>query len=714
MANLSKTHKRGKKLDRQFRIRKVIFLSLILLVSTLLLNLDVPRVFAEVSISELSPSQGFVGTVVSITGTINTANGSYKIFFDGEEVDSGNATQNQVSATFTILNSTFGNHPVTLQDVSTGENGTADFAVKTKYTIKALTPAHPRQLQEGNMLTVLGIITGGNATVFKNVTITVEDPANVTYSSNLTIHTVENGYGEANKTYALSFDANAHTFYVGLYNMSLKDFDETLAMGNFTIGLTDAMEYNRFQTVNVQAMNYTANDILKITITHNDKTVFESPAKNATDPGGKIMANWTIPANATLGLYTVDVENTTAPLKAEKPVPDSQTFTIVSKSFACEVKAFNLDNEPVKGTSIEAKNMTSIAATNTTDKRGIAVFYLGATNYTFTAFLNNSKVGAISDVSLAGNLTGASALNINCSLAHIKVAVNDAEDNLLPFVVIGANFTYTTRTNATISTTVSTETNLTGIGILRNLFINTNYTVKASRYSQTFDTTTMNLTFTSWFNTTCPTRELVIRVLDRNSLPMRDVQVKVYDWGVGFSGLVGEGITSTSGEIAFNFTFGKYTVTVYKNNILLNKTVTLLANQPTDFTVHCKLYNLTLDVNVLDYFGQKIANANVTIEREGTTYLSLNTAGDGVAEFRQLIGGNYTIFVYIDGKPYEITKLYLQEPKIVNVKIDGIVSIGGLITETSYFATAVLILLLSIVFVLAFFYRRLKLGQKRE
>lgn len=697
-------------MHKKLRKEKIVTFSIILLMLTFFTALPIPRVSAVVSINQLSPAEGPVGTVASVTGQISTENGSYIIFFGDEQIKSGSATLYDVSDTFIVPNSTYGSYPVKLQDTATEEYSTLNFTVQTHYIIKAVAPPHPEQMQEGANATILAIVTGGSTMTSVNITIT--DPANVTHSSlNINIPTAQDGYGETNRKYPTDFDESPHTFYAGTYNMSLSTSNETLATGSFTIGLTNATEYHRFQTVYVQALNYTSTDMLKVKITHNDEIVFESTPRNASEPKGIITANWTIPANASLGLYKVEVRS----LGTEKPVPENQTFTIVSKSFACEVKTVNLDNEPSEGIVVEANNsVTFTVSTNTTNKNGLAFFYLEATNYTFAAFLNNTQVGATADVSLAGNLTGTVAPTITCSLAHIKIAVRDSEGCMLPFVSVSANFTYTTRANKTEIGTASTETNLTGIAIFRNLFTNNNYTIKASRYGQTFNTTTINLTSTSWFDTTCPTLELIVKVFDRNGAPLQDAVVNVYDWGIGLNGLVETGNTSTSGEIVFNSTFGKYIIKIYKEGTLLNETTVLLTDQPTTFAVYCKLYKLTLDVSVLDYFGQGILNANVTIEREGIVLSSSNTGGNGVAQFTELIGGDYKIFVYTAEKPYKITVLHLQEPKTVTLKIEGIMSIGGFITETSHLITVIFILLVIVVFLLAFIYRRLKSRQTEE
>ncbi|UCE96888.1 MAG: hypothetical protein JSV51_04690 [Candidatus Bathyarchaeota archaeon] len=695
-------------------------LLIILLTLTFFTTWTIPHVSAEVSISLLSEYAGGVGDLVRLTGQINTTDGAYEILFDGLPVQEGNATLTTVEDSFLVPNSTEGDHTVSLRDIEANITSTAlNFIVRTEYIVKAAKPYY----QEGENATILAIITGGKPISVSSANITVVNPAKKDHSCpTFNITTRSDGYGEINKTYPKDFNSDPHTFFVGTYNITL-NITGNKTLGTFTVGLTDALEYHRFQVVNTKAVNYTLpTDIMQVTIAYNGKAVFTSSTINASESGGVINANWMIPANASMGVYLVNVTRIT-PLGTEKPVPENQTFVITPKSFTCEVKAINLDNEPVKGITVEANDtFTSIVSINTTNKDGLTFFYLEATNYTFTAFLNNSQVSTISEIRLASNFTGNSAINITCSLANINVALEDADGNMLPFASVSANFTYTTRTNTTIKQLTSTETNLTGIATLRNLFINTNYTIRAGRYNQPFKTTTINLTSTTWFNATAPTLELIVKALDRNKALLQNAQVNVYDWGIGLSGLVGTESTGPSGEVAFNLTFGKYIVHVSKDEVLLNKTSTLLINSthPTNFIVYCKLYNLTLDINVLDYFGQGIPNANITLEREGITLSSSNTREDGIARFVGLIGGNYRIFVYIDQRPYRTTTLNFQEPRtvethnLVTLKIAEIVSIGGFITETSHFVTAALILSLAIVGLFVFIHHRLRSSQEKE
>jgi hypothetical protein len=672
------------------------------------------HVQAEVTITGLSQTEGFVGDLVELTGQINTTNGVYEILFDGELLDTGSAVLTFLSHELRIPNSTKGEHSITLKDVEKNITSATTFSVKTRYTV---TTARPR-LQEGDNTTVSAIVTGGEAGFTLLGNITIEDPSNATYtcpSFNITESATTPGYGISNQTYPHSFGPGAHTYYVGTYSMTLQ-IGSNSTIGDFTVGLTDAAEYHRFQVVNIKAANYTLpTDILQITIRHNSDIIFSPPAINASESGGQAIANWTIPANAAIGTYVVTVNRTT-PLGTEKTIPDNQTFTINIQNFICEVKAFNTEDEVVQGVLVEANNTISSVITNrVTNLAGTAIFVLEAATYVFTAEYNTSKVGQIPEViNLDRDLRDSLALRVNCSLAHIRVAVRNLSGSAIPFVEVSTNFTFFTRVGSPAEGIVSTETDITGIGVLRNLFLDINYTIHLSRYGQTFNTTKIDLPASRWFNATVPERNLILAVVDRNGSPLPDTHVKVFDWGIGSSGLVGQKTTDVNGETAFNFTLGRYTVQVFRNNLLLNETDVTVADQPTSFVVHCRLYRLTLQVLVADYFGQGISNANVTLGREAELHLSQNTGSNGIARFDDLVGGNYRIFVNIDERTYRTATLRLEEPENTTLRIEEIVSIGGLITPTSHFATVLFLLSAFVVFLLFLCLRRLGFGRTRE
>ncbi|MCW4052353.1 MAG: carboxypeptidase-like regulatory domain-containing protein [Candidatus Bathyarchaeota archaeon] len=710
------TSKEERELHKLNQTEAIAFIA-ILIMSIISLNLITHKVLAEVALEQITPTEGYVGTEVTLKGQVTTVNGSYEVLFDGTKVQEGNATLTEVSDIFIVPSSTSGLHGIVLRDVTNAtESAAMNFTVKTNYIVNSLEPERPKQFQEGANVTLLGQISGGEPDRTSQLSIIVENPASVISSSpTFLIQTDSSGFGESSMIYPSDFNSgNQTTYLAGIYEISLVAQDETRATGNFTVGLTDKTEYHRFQTVNIQAANYTSMDDITIKVTHNDQKFFEQ-SSNASD--GMVTANWTIPANASLGNYQVEVVKD----PFEKKVPDIQNFTIVSKNFTSEIKALNLDQEPVKGILVEANNSTMNAVSSGfTNEEGIASINLEATNYTFAAFWSPSEtpraqVGKTQWISLGENLTGTQAPRINCTLAQIKINVKDEAGNNLPEIGLRANFTYTTRLGPPPhNDTLFTETDLAGYATFGNILTNTNYSIEASRYDYSFYNFETNLTSTSSFNITVPKYDLIIQTYARNGSILQDALVKVYEWGIGSRGLIATGDTEDTGQIALAATFGKYTLEVHKFDTIINTTTVLLVNQPTDFEIHCKLYSLSLNITVIDFFGQGIHNINVTLEREENTIASANTGEAGIAGFRELIGGNYRALLYAGKKPLGITTFRLEEPKTTTIRIAKVVSISGMLTETSHIITIIFFLVIIVISIVFFVYRRLKPASKEE
>ncbi|MFQ5999344.1 MAG: hypothetical protein ACE5J6_01065 [Candidatus Bathyarchaeia archaeon] len=296
-----------------------------LLVITLTAAL-LPKATATPIITFIDPESGHVGDVVRVAGEIDTVNGSYTLFFDGEEVKNGTAVGTAVNDTFIVPHRPLGNYSVMLHDATTKVNYTfpISFAIETAYYVKVVVPPPPQQLQEGESTQILVNVTGGEANTVYSANITVTDPSGtVYYNDTLQLtNTTNTGYGEGNITYPANFTSGAHTNYTGVYNIA---FNETPASGNFTVGLTNAAEYYRFQVVGIRATGYKPSESVWVNITFAGEDVISIP-KNASI-GGVVEASWEIPGNASLGVYTVTVTNSTTP-GTVKPVRDVQNFTV--------------------------------------------------------------------------------------------------------------------------------------------------------------------------------------------------------------------------------------------------------------------------------------------------------------------------------------------------------------------------------------------------
>jgi len=149
-----------------------------LLIITTIIASFLPQATANpTTITTITPSSGSVGTPVVVTGEIDTVNGSYKIFFDEEEVKSGTTVNGTVNATFIVPNRPKGDYVVKLHDVTENTNDTAPFTIETAYYIEAVVPTHPEQLQEEDVTVIWVNVTGGAENTRYRANITVTDPS---------------------------------------------------------------------------------------------------------------------------------------------------------------------------------------------------------------------------------------------------------------------------------------------------------------------------------------------------------------------------------------------------------------------------------------------------------------------------------------------------------------------------------------------------------
>jgi hypothetical protein len=681
----------------------------LLLITTLIAPLLPQAAATPTTITTITPNSGPVGTTVRVVGEIDTLNGSYQIRWDEESVKnetcaSGTKTVND---TFVVPLSAEGDHDVTLYDITnTTESSPVTFTVTTSYYVSA----EPARIQEGLNTNITVGINGAEANTNYTLTVNVTDPQPTpkTYTATLIVSTNTTGSGSNSTLYYGNFSAGTNTNYVGTYNVAVIADNETLTMGNFTVGLTNATEYHRFQVVGIRAANYTQpSECAWVNITFAGKTVF---SKNASAVSGLIEASWEIPDNASMGLYTVTVTNSTTP-GTVKPAPDAQNFTIVEIPF--QVRTKKLDGEVLADVKVDVYNATEwMVASDKTDDEGLASFSVKGGNYTFEAYwaIEPAKyvlVGTLFNQSIKGNVT----LTLWCWIAHLKIAISPP----LPF--INVTLTYHNITS-------SFETNRTAIIKMYDMPTNISYTIEARRYGFPFYNETMDKLpaemNASWVNVTiiCPTYNMSVHVLDSKGEPLPNVQVSLTEWSSGV--LMGSRITDDQGNANLSAKFGRYKVNVYnysavlEREVVLNETTINLIEDGMSVEIHCSIFNVSLSVEALDYFGQPIPNALVEVERKfGLEWVkidSLPTEFDGFARFaplRGLVGGDIRVSVYVAGKLSGTKHLYLDGLKQILFKIDKYTVIVGYPVETSQLIVYVSIGLLVVVFGLALTYRRL-------
>jgi hypothetical protein len=317
---------------------------------------------------------------------------------------------------------------------------------------------------------------------------------------------------------------------------------------------------------------------------------------------------------------------------------------------------------------------------------------------------SNVEVGSL-NYSVLGN---AILPPLECELAHLTITITDEDGFPLPFINV------TLASNKT--GVLQFETNSTGT-VRTNTFTNVSYTIEAWRYGYLFDTTQIaNLTVTRWINITCPTYTLFVNVLDSKGVPLRNVEVEVYEWSSGVAEPVQSETTDDSGNAVFHFTFGRYKIWVYneEHTIVLNKTVVDLTEDQMFFVIHCKIFNLDLSVIVKDYFGQPISNALVEVEREDVSISPQKTGSNGIASFPNVTGGDCQISVSLMGTVSETRTLYLDETKVTVFKLEKFVVVGGFLLEVTHLIAYISLGIVITVFALALIYRRLRLRKIPE
>jgi hypothetical protein len=249
------------------------------------------------------------------------------------------------------------------------------------------------------------------------------------------------------------------------------------------------------------------------------------------------------------------------------------------------------------------------------------------------------------------------------------------------------------------------------------MFTNVNYTLETRRYGFVFNTTFIEELPAQQYNLTitCPTYNMSVEVLNSKGESLSNVQVDLMEWSSWNS--ADSGTTDNQGNVNLSATFGRYKVKVYDDSVVLghevvlNETMFDLIVDGLSVVVHCKIFNIDLSVNTVDFFGQPFPNVMVEIERKfGQEWIEIGsstTSLDGLVSLNNIVGGDYRISVYLAGKLAGISQQYVGESKQILFKIDGYAVIVGYPIEIVQLITYISIVLLVVVFSLALTYRRL-------
>ena len=689
----------------KLRLRKIKPLTFLLLIltSTIMTLSFLSGVKAETKIISINPSSGNVGATVQLIANITTVDGQYKIMFDENERLSGNATGNNVTVPFTVPHASEGVHNVTIIDTMAGEDDTTTFTVLTSYSCDPTVPKPPAQIQEGENVTISVNMTGGKSN-YTYPNIKVQTPGNLTYEAlnNITTDVVGDFY--VNLTYPEDFSNGANTNFTGEYKILFN----ASVVNHFFIGLTNCSKYHREEFVGIRAVGYQANETVTINVTFVETIgPLNSTMVNASQQG-IINATWMVPWNASIGDYNVTITSETT----TKLVPDSQLFSV--PGYQIDVYTRNLAGDVVPQILVEALDeATNTTYSNTTKENGLARLWLEKGDHTFEAFWNKKVKVNETQVTIAEEET----YNLTCKLTNMKITVKDKNEIRIPFVNLAISYQYnTTKDNKVENGSVMGETDISGVFSLNSTLPHIAYTVNASRYERVFNTnnkTVEDLPAEKWFNITilCPAKTLTLNIIEhhRNPLPNACIELIEQMGGISYNET-----TNDAGIATINCTFGNYTVKVYMGNIFLNRTFVEVFND-THIEIYCKLYNLTVSVKIVDYFGQPIPNANVILQREDLPPRPNTTKSDGVATFSDFIGGSVQITVYLNDQTQPcIEKTFsVESSTTIGIKIEKYVLVAGILVETSHLATALIIAAAILLILSMEIYRRKRVKPKQ-
>jgi hypothetical protein len=207
----------------------------------------------------------------------------------------------------------------------------------------------------------------------------VSDPSGTNYANITTTVAPPSGNYTISEVYPRDFGAGAGLTYVGLYSVAIfqtKPTNSLVGAGQFGIGLTDKLFYQRTQAVSIKAAGYTVNDKVTVSITKGGIAAPGFPVHVTADGSGNVFASWITTAITLTGNYTVSLTGTST---APKNPPDSQWFIIIPASLdVSPVVAATSANALTISTSVTQPDGTSFSRGNVTGQFSISGTSVGA------------------------------------------------------------------------------------------------------------------------------------------------------------------------------------------------------------------------------------------------------------------------------------------------------------------------------------------------
>ncbi len=169
------------------------------------------------------------------------------------------------------------------------------------------------------------------------------------------------------EVYPRDFGVGAGLTYVGQYSVAIFQTAPSTSLvgaGQFGIGITDKLFYQRTQVVSIKAAGYNANDMVAVSITQGGVAAPGFPVHVTADGSGNVFASWITTVSTLTGNYTVSLSGTST---APKNPPDSQWVIIIPASLdVSPVVAATSANALTISTSVIQPDGTSFSRGNVT------------------------------------------------------------------------------------------------------------------------------------------------------------------------------------------------------------------------------------------------------------------------------------------------------------------------------------------------------------
>jgi len=191
----------------------------------------------------------------------------------------------------------------------------------------------PTRLQESNTARVLLTLNVSNANTVSNYAFTwnVKDPSGTVHQATNATNAPHAASFLESVAYPGKFGSGTSLAYVGVYAVWVNQTQPLIvgstgvANGQFQVGLTDSLSYQRLLPVSIKAVNYQPNGNVTIKISGLSGLVTGFPFNKTADNTGLLSYSWPIPVSLPVGDYTLTL--TGIPVKSP---PDIQSFSVIA------------------------------------------------------------------------------------------------------------------------------------------------------------------------------------------------------------------------------------------------------------------------------------------------------------------------------------------------------------------------------------------------